>query len=227
MISGEFSLSDLLGPLTDIENRNAPAVLFTAGDVGILRDGPRVSVVGSRRASARGLELTAQYTQHLIERRIPVVSGLAAGVDTVAHRTAIDAGGRTVAVLGTPLDVATPVSNRALQTEIMESHLAVSQFPGGTPIGRKNFPMRNRTMALLTDATLVVEAGEKSGTRHQGWEALRLGQLLLIEEHVARNSALSWPAEMIQYGGQVVSLEELPRFLDGLPELASSAPSVL
>ena len=125
------------------------------------------------------------------------------------------------------IDVATPVSNRALQTEIMESHLAVSQFPGGTPIGRKNFPMRNRTMALLADATLVVEAGEKSGTRYQGWEALRLGRLLLIEEHLARNSALSWPSEMIQYGAQVVSLEELPRFLDGLPELASSAPSVL
>ena len=168
MISGEFSPSDLLGPLTDIEERNAPTVLFTAGDVGILHDGPRVSVVGSRHVSAQGLELTAQYAEHLVERRIPVVSGLAAGVDTVAHRTAIDAGGRTVAVLGTPLDVATPVSNWALQTEIMESHLAVSQFHEGAPIGRKNFPMRNRTMALLTDATLVVEAGEKSGTKQSG-----------------------------------------------------------
>ena len=226
-MSGEFSPSDVLGPLTDIERRNAPAVLFTAGDVGILEDGPRVSVVGSRHASAHGLGLAAQYTRHLVEHGIPVVSGLAAGVDTVAHRTAIDAGGRTVAVLGTPLNVATPVSNRALQTEIMEFHLAVSQFRKGTPISRTNFPMRNRTMALLTDATLVVVAGDKSGTKHQSWEALRLGRLLLIDERVADNPALSWPSEMIQYGAQVVSPTELPRFLAELPQLASRAPPVL
>lgn len=227
MTSGEYLLSDLLGPLTDIEGRNAPTVLFTAGDIGILRDGPRVSVVGSRHASTEGLELTAQYARILTEHRIPVVSGLAAGVDTVAHRTAMEAGGRTVAVLGTPLNVATPVSNRDLQTKIMESHLAVSQFGEGTPIGRANFPMRNRTMALLTDATLVIEAGEKSGTRHQGWEALRLGRLLLVEERIAANPALSWPSAMIQYGAQVVSIGDLPRFLDSLPELARSAPAVL
>ena len=226
MTFGEYSPSDLLGPLTDIERRHAPALLFTAGDIGILDGGPRVSVVGSRHASRQDLELTARYTQYLVDRKIAVVSGLAAGVDTMAHRTAIDAGGRTIAILGTPLDVATPVSNRALQKQIMASHLAVSQFRRGTPVSRRNFPMRNRTMALLTDATLVVVAGEKSGTKHQSWEALRLGRLLLIDEGVATNSSLSWPSEMIKYGAQVVSLYEIPRFLNALPQLANRAPYV-
>src|SRR5206468_3567421 len=101
-----------------------------------------------------------------------------------AHSAAIDAGGKTIAVLGTPLEQFFPASNRSLQERIMREHLAISQFSKAG--GAKNFPMRNRTMALLTEATVIVEAGEKSGTVHQ------VPSRLL--RHQARGSAASRPS---------------------------------
>jgi DNA processing protein len=85
----------------------------------------------------------------------------------------------------------------------------------------KNFPIRNRTMALLTDATVIVEAGEKSGTLHQGWEALRLGRLLFLMENVVNDPALSWPKEMIHYGAQVISRSNLEEVLSDIPAVTS------
>ena len=114
-----------------------------------------------------------------------VVSGLARGIDTISHKTAIEHGGRTIAVLGTPLDVYYPPENRELQNLIMKEHLAVSQFPSGAPVTKKNFPTRNRTMALISQATVIVEAGEDSGVISQAWECLRLGRLLLIHKSLA------------------------------------------
>lgn len=148
-------------------------------------------------------------------------SGLAEGIDTAAHTTAIESGGRTIAVLGPPLDQAYPASNRGLQERIAERDLLVSQFRSGAPVRQKNFPMRNRTMALLTDATVIVEAGEKSGTLHQGWEALRLGRTLFLMESVAADPRLCWPKEMIAYGAQVLSRENLEDELADLPALTS------
>ena len=81
--------------------------------------------------------------------------------------------------------------------------------------------MRNRTMALLTDATVIVEAGEKSGTVHQGWEALRLGRLLFLMESVASDPRLSWPKEMIHYGAQVLSREKLDEALPDIPAVTA------
>jgi DNA processing protein len=129
-----------------------------------------------------------------------IVSGLAEGIDTIAHVTAIQSGGRTIAVLGTPLDSVYPRKNANLQREIMSKQLAVSQFPEGYPITRQNFPLRNRTMALISDASVIVEAGETSGTLSQGWETLRLGKPLFIMNSVCINPRLTWPKKMIQYG---------------------------
>lgn len=210
---------ELLGPLNDVEKKNAPERLYTAGDVSLLRrHGPRVSVVGSRKASEEGIRRARVLTKALVVRNALVVSGLAEGIDTVAHETTIALGGKTAAVLGTPLDEVFPAKNRALQNRIMHEYLAVSQFPSGYPTGKKSFPIRNRTMALMTDATIIVEAGEKSGTLHQGWEALRLGRLLFLMESVANNPKLSWPAEMIGYGAQVLVRDNLDDVLDYLPE---------
>ena len=144
-----------------------------------------------------------------------VVSGLAKGIDTSAHRSAIDAGGRTIAVLGNPLEQFYPRENRELQQEIADNHLLVSQFPAGHPAGRGNFPRRNRTMALLTDATVIVEASDGSGTISQGWEALRLGRRLFVMRSVMENPALEWPAEMRQYGAETLS--ETGELLEALP----------
>lgn len=212
-----YSPEELLGTLNEVERKHAPTRLFTAGRIELLRDGMRISVVGSRDASAEGLARARALTEALVARGIVVVSGLAAGIDTAAHTAAIRAGGSTIAVLGTPLDVCFPKDNRELQARIQAEHLAISQFASGTPSQKKNFPLRNRTMALVSDATIIVEAGEGSGTIHQGWEALRLGRPLFLLESLVNRAELAWPKEMLGYGAEVLTKERLPIVLDNLP----------
>ena len=148
------SPQDLLGPLNEVEQKNAPKTLYIAGDTGILGEGARVSIVGSRKASPEGLRRASKLAGLMAGRGI--VSGLAEGIDTAAHTAAINRGGRTIAVLGTPLDQVFPRQNAALQDQIMREHLAVSQFPAGHAVQRKDFPLRNRTMALISDATVIL-----------------------------------------------------------------------
>jgi DNA processing protein len=213
----EASPEGLLGTLNEVEKKNAPKVLFVAGDLELFRSGRRVSVVGTREPSPEGFDRARAISAALVQRGITVVSGLAKGVDTAAHTTAMDLGGRTIAVLGTPLDVAYPAENRELQARIMRGHLVVSQFPSGMRGGARAFPIRNRTMALLSDATIIVEAGEGSGTLHQGWEALRLGRPLFLMESLVKRSDLTWPAEMIGYGAEVLNRDNLDEALDEVP----------
>jgi len=212
---------EVLGALNDVEQKNAPKQLFLAGDESLLLRGPRVSVVGSRKATVEGLKRASYLVRTLVDCKMIVVSGLAEGIDTAAHTAAIEAGGATIAILGTPLDQAYPAANRDLQDRLAKEYLIVSQFSSGTTVTPKNFPMRNRTMALLTDATVIVEAGEKSGTLHQGWEALRLGRALFLMESVANDPNLSWPREMIEYGAQVLSRSNLLDELTEIPVLTS------
>jgi DNA processing protein len=214
----ELSPDRLLGPLNEVERKFVPKRLFVVGDTAIFEAGFRVSIVGSRKASPQGLRRAARLAKNVCERGGIVVSGLARGIDTAAHRAAIDAGGRTVAVIGTPLDVAYPPENRELQSLIMKDHICVSQFAFGTPVQPKNFPIRNRTMALLSDATVIIEAGEKSGSISQGWEALRLGRGLFISNAISTDSELKWPREMLAYGGQTLSDDSAEEFFNSLPE---------
>lgn len=222
-----YTPQELLGPLNEVEQKNAPRELFVAGDARLLTTGARVSIVGSRKATREGLNRAARLAALLGGRGIVVVSGLAEGVDSAAHTSVIEAGGRTVAVLGTPLDTFFPAKNRSLQERIMREHLAVSQFAPGVSPGRRAFPMRNRTMALLSDATVIVEAGESSGTLHQGWEALRLGRPLFLMDSLASRSDLSWPKEMIGYGAEILSEDTLEFFFEMLPERTDDARSEL
>ena len=106
---------DILGPLNDFERKHAPEELFIEGDKALLTEGVRVSVVGSRKASEAGVRRAKAFTQALVRHDITVVSGLADGIDTVAHGTAIAEGGKTIAVLGTPLDKAYPAKNKELR----------------------------------------------------------------------------------------------------------------
>ena len=213
----EVPTQELLGPLNDVEQKYAPQTLFVAGDRHLLRQGARVAIVGSRQATPEGRARARQLAFRLCERRIVVVSGLAQGIDTAAHQAALAQDGRTIAVIGTPLDQVYPKANASLQHQIMREHLCVSQFPVGSPVQRKNFPMRNRTMALLSDATVMIEASDTSGSLTQGWEALRLGRGLFIAKAVADNPSLSWPKKMLYYGGQILSDATLEFFLDNLP----------
>lgn len=216
----------LLWTLNDIETKHVPKHLYTLGDVGLLTAGRRVAVVGTRHPSAAGIRRTKALVKALVDQGIVVVSGLAEGIDTVAHETAIECGGKTIAVLGTSLDTIYPAKNRVLFQRIAGDHLAISQFPSGYPSQPKNFPMRNRTMALISDATVIVEAGEKSGTRHQGWETLRLGRELLLLESVVAESKTSWAREMIDYGATVLTRESVADVLEELPAYTTRAELV-
>jgi len=210
-----YTPEKLLGPLNDVEARNAPKELFVAGDVSLIDGPPRVAVIGTRQPSDKGAARAVRLASELVKSKAIVVSGLAEGIDTIAHRTAIEKGGRTIAVLGTPLDKVYPKKNYDLQQEIMQKHLAISQFPAGYLIQPKNFPMRNRTMALISHASVIIEAGEGSGTHSQGWETLRLGKPLFILHSVVNNKFLKWPQKMIEYGA--IPLSDSDILLENLP----------
>lgn len=215
----QFRPDDVLGNLSSFEQKHAPKLIYYHGNLGLLQGGARVSVVGSRKPTEQGILRAQKVTKELVAHKITVVSGLAEGIDTVAHKTAIACGGDTIAVLGTALDNPYPASNKKLFEEIAKEHLVVSQFPFKSPFQPKNFPIRNRTMALMSQATIIIEATEKSGTRHQGWEALRLGRLLYILENVVNDESLTWPKEMIQYGAQVLSQDNLELVLEEIPRV--------
>ena len=214
-----FTPKELLGPLNPLELHHAPKRLFVAGHAEWLGEHPRVSIVGARHASPAGLKRTARLARLLTDANVLVISGLAEGVDRSAHVATLEAVGRTIAVVGTSLSVAYPVKHRALQDRLMREHLVVSQFPEGHPTSRRNFPMRNRTMALVSDASVIVEAGEGSGSLSQGWEALRLGRPLFLMASILEQHDLQWPKTMLDYGAMVLEnpsdlLARLPSRVD-------------
>jgi DNA processing protein len=219
---------DLLWPFNEAEQKHAPKELFIAGDHDLLLAGPTVAIVGSRKASREGLARADKLARMLVDRGVIVVSGLAEGIDAVAHRTAIARGGRTIAVLGTPLDQFYPAKHRALQQEIMRDHLAVSQFASGTKVGRHTFPIRNKTMALIADATVIIEASDDSGTLHQGWEAIRLGRPLFLAKSLFDDRELEFPRKLADYGAESLteeSFEDLMRLLPtGRREVTDEIP---
>ncbi len=126
-------------------------------------------------------------------------------------------GGRTVAVLGTPLDQATPRTNARLQESIISDHLAVSQFAPGTAVQKWFFTSRNRTMALLSPATVIVEAHERSGTKHQGWEAIRLGRPLYFLKSAVDAPQVEWIHEQLKYGAGILGDDNVADVLDAVP----------
>jgi len=218
----KISLKDLLGrPLNDIEQKNAPEALYIKGKIALPLPGPRVSIVGSRKASPNGLADSRMIASKLVSNNVLIVSGLAEGIDTSAHIAAIRKGGQTVAVLGTPLDKSFPAKNFELQQKMMREYMAISQFEVGEAVKPKNFVMRNRTMALISDATIIVEASDRSGSLHQGWEAIRLGRPLFIWNSILKHN-VKWYKDMIEHGALV--LEDPTDVLEVLPTSSPIEP---
>ena len=158
---------------------DAPAVLHVLGDVERLRwlaDGDAAAIVGARRASPYGIEQARGLARGLAAAAVPVVSGMALGVDSAAHAGALDAHGPTVAVLAGGPDRAYPASKRRLHERIATDGLVVSEMPPGTPVRRWCFPARNRLIAALTRVTVVVEAGARSGSLITASLATELGR---------------------------------------------------
>ncbi|MBL6982085.1 MAG: DNA-protecting protein DprA [Anaerolineales bacterium] len=141
---------------------NAPPVLYLCGEYQP-EDEWAVAIVGTRRVTAYGRQVTEQIARTLAASGVTVVSGLARGVDAIAHQSAIDAGGRTLAVLGCGVDRIYPPEHRQLTEQVISNGALISDYPMGTPPDARNFPPRNRIISGLSMATVVVEAGEKSG----------------------------------------------------------------
>lgn len=170
--------------------------LYAAGDASLL-ELPAVAVVGSRRASPEACRRATQLARDVVRAGMAVMSGLAAGVDTAAHRAAIACGGRTIAVLGTPLDKAYPAENAGLQQEIHERHLLLSPFPAGSKTSPSHFPERNRVMAHLARVTVIIEAGDTSGTLHQAAASVDIQRPLFIAASVVEDPNLTWPRRFL------------------------------
>ncbi|MDH3668819.1 MAG: DNA-protecting protein DprA [Paracoccaceae bacterium] len=157
-------------------------------------------IVGSRKASEDGQRRAARLARELVSRDFAVVSGLATGIDTAAHTAALEAGGHTIAVIGTPLGHYYPKENRELQDRIAKEHLLISQVPvlryAQEPFRHKRnyFPERNATMSALTEGTIIVEAGDTSGTLTQARAAMFQGRKLFILENCFHRKDISWPA---------------------------------
>ena len=141
-----------------------PLTLWIKGDVKVL-ESPSISVVGTRSCSSYGKHMARRLVQKLVDEQITITSGLAYGIDTVAHQTTVDNGGKTIAVLGSGIDVIYPRSNLPLSQKIVETGGAViSEFPPGTAPDAQNFPVRNRIVSGLSMGTLVIESGLKGGS---------------------------------------------------------------
>lgn len=176
-----------------------------------LTETPGVAVVGTRKPGKEGLARAKRLARCLVEDGYTVVSGLAEGIDTVAHTTALGAGGKTIAVLGTPLNRVYPKENADLQRRIGDEFLLVSQIPvlkyhqaKDPRVNSYFFPERNVTMSALTLGTVIVEAGETSGTLYQARAALDQGRKLFILDSCFERG-LSWPEKLQAQGAVRVS----------------------
>ncbi|MHB8264252.1 MAG: DNA-processing protein DprA [Acidimicrobiales bacterium] len=162
-------------------------------------DAHGIAIIGTRQASRHGMATAREIASALAQRNITVISGLAAGIDTAAHLGAIEAGGRTVAVLGTGLRHFYPPENRNLQTRIADSFMVLSQFLPDAPPAQGNFPMRNAVMSGYAAATIVVEASWRSGARTQARLATQHGRpVYLMESVVVENE---WAREYAKRPG--------------------------
>lgn len=165
-----------------------------------------VAIVGSRKATFEGFSRATKLVRELVKRDFTIASGLAAGIDACAHTVAIEEKGRTIAVIGTPLGQYYPRENAELQRQIARDFLLVSQVPvlryaqQPPTINRFFFPERNATMSALTEATIIVEASDTSGTLTQARAALYQGRKLFILDSCFQRPDLTWPARFESKG---------------------------
>ena len=170
-----ISQEDAVYPAALMELTTAPPVLFAIGDLTAL-SGLCVAIVGTRSATGYGERVTRELAGALARAGATIVSGMARGIDAAAHRAALEAGGKTIAVLGTGVDMAYPAAHRVLHQEIAEHGLLLSEELPGDRASAGSFPKRNRIIAALARVTIVVEAPAKSGALITANHALELGR---------------------------------------------------
>lgn len=194
---GERDYPERLEVLKD----DAPEVLYCIGDAGLLNM-PAAAVVGARKASQYGKWAAYGAGKKLAEYDIVTVSGMAAGCDAQAHKGAVEAGGKTIAVLGSGADICYPASNRKLYETIAEEGLIITENRPGTPPMNFLFPKRNRIISALSDLVIIAEAGEKSGSLITAGFALDLGKdIMAFPSNI--NNALSRGCNMLIRDGAI------------------------
>ena len=191
-----------------LEIYDPPAVLWVRGDVGLLNR-PGIAVVGTRQPTPYGAGMAEMLSRDLALHRMVVMSGMARGVDTCAHKGALDAGGATVAVWGTGIDVIYPKENKKLAEQIVaQGGAIVSEFPLGTFPAPQNFPIRNRTLSGMSVGVLVVEGGEYSGTRITARCALEQGRDVYAVPGNVTNKNAWGPNTLIKQGAKLTATWE-------------------
>jgi len=214
----KITIRELLGrELNYLERKYAPHELYVEGVMKLPLKDPRVSVIGTRTPSLAGLNIARMIVERLVKEGVVVVSGLARGIDTVAHVTAIEHGGTTIAVLGTALNKFYPMENKELQLKIMREHLAVSQFSPTHITIPSDFLTRDRTTVLISNATVIVEAGQAGGSVFTGWETIRLRRPLYIWKNTFDNPNLTWMHEMKKHGAWRLDERSIDELIDELP----------
>ena len=194
--------------------------LWCAGDVSLVRKSC-IAIVGTRNVSSDGAARARRLAKELAACGVVIVSGLARGVDTEALAAAMEAQGRTIAVIGTPIDRAYPAENKRLQERIYRDHLLISQFEPGKAVFKGNFPERNKLMATISDATVIIEASDTSGTLHQAAECVRLKRWLFIAASIVEDKTLRWPQSFLTYANARI-LRTTSDILDALGILCPS-----
>ncbi len=221
MSTNSFALSrgDVRFPTALAAIHDPPETLWIQGDIDALR-APSVAIVGSRAASPYALEVARRLGADLARRNVTVVSGLARGVDSAAHRGALEGGGITIAVFGCGVDVIYPPEHRELAARITERGALVSEFPPGMPPLRPNFPQRNRIISGLSLAVVIVEAAEGSGSLITADFALEQGRTVLAVpgnvlggRNYGAHALLRDGAKLVECADDI--LEELPPSLSG------------
>ena len=179
-----------------------PFVLYYYGDLSLVK-GKTIGVVGMREMSDYGKEATQHFVEELVERNYVIVSGMAKGVDAIAHQSAIDYQGKTIAVLGTGIEYCYPWENKVLYDCLKENQLIMSEYPFKTAPQKKMFPSRNRIIAGLSRSVLLTEAKVRSGTMITAGYALEQGKDVYCVP--ARFNDYAGCNELIKQGAKLVT----------------------
>ncbi|WP_373072107.1 DNA-processing protein DprA [Sulfurimonas sp.] len=191
-------------------------LFYYKGDLGLLEAEKRISIVGARKTSEEGRRRAAKIARLLVKQGYVIVSGLAAGIDTSAMEATIDVGGKVIGVIGTPINQYYPKENKSLQDEIANKHLLISHVPiykySKEPFNSKKFyfPQRNTVMAAISDATIIVEASDTSGSLTQARACINMGRKLFILDSCFENSSITWPKKYLEHGAiRVKSIKDI------------------
>ena len=210
-----LTLTDERYPQLLRETYDPPIVIYCLGDLTAALSQPAIAIVGSRRCSTYGRNVAEKLSRELAERGVTVVSGLARGIDSAAHRGALEGHGLTVAVMGTGLDAVYPKENRKLAERIAEKGALITEFPLATPPVSQNFPFRNRVISGLSLGVMVVEGAERSGSLITARLAYEQGRDVFAVPGNITSAKSFGPNYLIKDGAKLVQtwrdvIEELP-----------------